>query len=388
MTSLSNLLAQAGRPVANGKGRLVNMPIELGSTVLFDTIAEFEAARDARYTSGTLFYGRYGTEATHALESIFTQLEGAHGCILASSGVAAMSMAISGLTRNGDHVLVADNVYGNTRNFCEIALKRQGVEVEYFDPAFARDMDGLFRDNTSAVIFEAPGTATFEVPDIPAIAAAARRHGALSIIDGTWATPVFCRPLDLGVDVVVHSGSKYISGHSDAMIGIIACNEAAYEPVRKMTFCFGDKPGAQEVFLSLRGLRSLETRMRGAHQSGLAVAQWLAKQTQVLDVLHPALETCPGHEFWKRDFSGASGLFSVLLKPCPDEQVNTFIEGLDMFGIGVSWGGFESLALPVKPLRTATPWRREGQLIRLAIGGEDPNSLIEDLERGLSALTV
>lgn len=383
MTRLSNVLAHAGRPSAKGAGRMVNMPIEPGSTVVFDTVAAFEAARSGRYTSGTLYYGRYGTEASFALEAMFAEMEGAHGCVLASSGVAAMSMALAGVTRNGDHVLVADNVYGNTRGFCDTALVRQGIEIEYFDPAIGGDVEALMRKNTAAVVFEAPGSGTFEVPDIPAIADAARRRGAVSILDGTWATPLFCRPLALGVDVVVHSGSKYVCGHSDAMIGLIACGERAYEPIRRMACCFGDKPGAQEVFLALRGLRTLQPRMRAAEEAGFKVARWLAAQPQVLAVLHPGLEACPGHAFWKRDFSGAASLFSVLLKPCPDAQLNAFVESLRLFGIGVSWGGFESLALPVKPHRTARPWTREGQLVRFAIGAEDTDSLIEDLAQGL-----
>ena len=249
--------------------------------------------------------------------------------------------------------------------------------------------DGLaefIRPNTAAVMFEAPGSGTFEVPDIPAIARVARDHGAISILDGTWATPVFCRPLRLGVDVVVHSGSKYIGGHADTMIGFIVCNEATYGPMRAMALAFGDKAGSQDVFLSLRGLRTLELRMKQAQTAGLAVARWLASRPEVIKVLHPAFPDCPGHDHWQRDFSGASGLFSVLLEPCSDAQLHGFIDALAMFGVGVSWGGFESLVLPVVPNRTAKPWSAEGRLVRFSIGQENTDSLVDDLSMAFEQL--
>lgn len=382
---LADSLVHLGRQ-SEGEGRLVNLPIELGSTMLFDTLAAFEAAREARYEPGTAYYGRYGTGASFELERMMQALEGAYGCTLTSSGVAAVTLALMGLTNSGDHVLVADNVYGNTRGFCDNALTRQGIEVEYFDPMIGGGIAEVMRPNTSVVMFEAPGSGTFEVPDIPAIATATRAHGAVSVFDGTWATPIFCRPLSLGVDVVVHSGSKYIGGHSDSMIGLIACDEATYVPIRKMVMTIGDKPGSQEVFLTLRGMRSLGMRMKQAEAAGLEVARWLVGQPQVKRLLHPAFESCPGHEFWKRDFTGAAGLFGVVFHPCSDDQIRSFVDGLRMFGIGVSWGGYESLVLPVKPIRTASPWREEGQLVRFNIGFEDTANLIADLTQALPHL--
>lgn len=382
---IRNILVHSGRE--SGKnGRLVNPPIEIGSTILFDTLAAFETARDRRYESGNVYYGRYGTPASFHLEQLMCELEGAHGCTIVSSGVAAITLALLGATKSGDHVLVADHVYGNTRNFCDQVLSRTGVEIEYYDPLAGEAIEGKFRDNTTVVMFEAPGSGTFEFPDIQGIAKAARRKGVITILDGTWATPIFCRPLSLGVDVVVHSGSKYIGGHSDGMIGFIACTEKTHMPIRKTVMAVGDKPGAQEVHLALRGLRTLDLRMRRVHDAGIEVATWLRNRPEVVKVLHPVFDDCPGHDYWRRDFSGAAGLFGVVFKPTTDDKLRHFVDSLQMFGIGVSWGGFESLVLPVKPLRTATSWSEKGPLVRFNIGFEDTASLIDDLERALPLL--
>ena len=383
--SLTNALAHLGRGPAF-PGRSVNLPIDQSSTLLFDTLAEFQAAREARYEQGTLYYGRYGNPVSFELERMMAALEGGHGCITVSAGLTAVTLALMGALKAGDHLLVADNVYEPTRGFCDRVLVRYGVEVEYFDPMIGAGLSGLMRPETAAVMFEAPGSGTFEVPDIPAIAGVARDHGAISILDGTWATPVFCQPLRLGVDVVVHSGSKYIGGHADAMIGFIVCNAATYDPMRRMTLALGDKAGAQDVFLALRGLRTLELRMRHAQDAGMAVARWLSERPEVLKLLHPAFPDCPGHETWRRDFSGASGLFSVLFKPCGEAQLHAFVDALEMFKVGVSWGGFESLVLPVTPNRTAKPWTAEGRVVRFCIGHEDTGSLIEDLSQALRHL--
>lgn len=384
---LANALAHLGRGPA-GSGRSVNLPIYQSSTLLFDTLAEFEAARAARYEQRTLYYGRYGNPVSFELEDMMAKLDGGHGCVTVSAGLTAVTLAIMAAAQAGSHVLVADNVYEPTRGFCDTVLVRYGVEVSYFDPMVGQGVSELMRANTAAVVFEAPGSGTFEVPDIPAIAQAARAQGAISIIDGTWATPVFCQPLRLGVDVVAHSGSKYICGHADAMIGFIVCNEATYDRMRRMTLAFGDKAGSQDVFLALRGLRTLEMRMKHAHSAGLAVAQWLEAQPQVLRVLHPAFAGCPGHENWRRDFSGAAGLFSVLFKPCEEARLHAFVDALTMFGVGVSWGGFESLVLPVRPNRTARPWTEEGCLVRFSIGHEDVGSLTDDIAAALTHLNT
>jgi len=387
MTNISPHLSDALVHLGRGPqtpGRAVNLPITQGSTMLFDTLADFETAREHRYRPGTLYYGRYGNPASFELESAITALEGGAGCISVSAGLTAVTLALMAAAKAGDHVLVADTIYAPTRSFCDTVLNRCGVDVSYFDPM--RDIAAHFRANTTAVMFEAPGSGTFEVPDISAIARAARTHGALSIIDGTWATPVFCQPLKLGVDVVVHSGSKYIGGHADSMIGFIVCNDATYEPMRKMALAFGDKAGSQDVFLSLRGLRTLEMRMTASQAAGLEIAGFLRDQPQVSRLLHPGFADCPGHENWKRDFTGAAGLFSVVTKPCSDRQLHAFVDALKLFGVGVSWGGFESLVLPVAPHRSANPWTDPGRVIRFNIGFENIDSLKTDLARALPHL--
>ncbi len=380
--SVTDALVHLGRGPKNA-GRAVNLPIHQGSTLLFDGLADFEAARAGRYEKGTLYYGRYGNPASFELEQAMAELEGGHGCISVSAGLPAVTLALMAAAKAGDHVLVVDTIYGPTRGFCDSVLARYGVEVTYFGPMIGAEIGQLMRPNTSAVMLEAPGSGTFEVPDIPTIARLARERGALTILDGTWATPVFCQPLRLGVDVVVHSGSKYIGGHSDCMIGFIVCNEASYAPMRKMVLAFGDRAGAQDVFLALRGLRTLEMRMKHAEAAGMEVAAWLQQQPQVLKLLHPAFPDCPGHAYWRRDFSGAAGLFSAVFKDCSDAQLHAFVDALDLFGVGVSWGGFESLVLPVTPHRSAKPWREEGRVVRFSIGNESTSSLIENLSGAL-----
>ena len=383
---LDNTLVQGGRP-RGYNGRQVNMPVELGSTMVFDSLAAFEEARDNRYCHGTLYYGRYGNAASFELESVLASLEQAAGVTLTSSGVAAISQTLLALTEPGAHLLVADNVYGNTRSFCDNVLVRLGVEIEYFDVMDPQQVAALCRAQTAAIMFEAPGSGTFEFPDIEKIASMAKEAGVPTVLDGTWATPVFCQPLTLGVDVLVYSASKYISGHSDCMLGIIACaGESLHERIRKLVMAVGDKTGSQEVYLALRGLRTLKMRMREVSAAGLEMAQWLATQPQVERVLHPALADSPGHGNWQRSCSGAAGLFGVIFKPCSDQQVRDFVDHLKHFGIGVSWGGFESLVLPVKPVRTATRWSEHGQLVRFNIGFEDLCSLQADLKQALPLL--
>lgn len=384
---LTNALARLGRdPGISGKA--VNLPLYQCSTMLFDSVADFEKSKTDRYDKGTLYYGRYGNPASFELESMMARLEGGDGCISLSSGLTAVTIALMAFGQAESHVLVADTVYGPTRLFCDNVLARYGVDVEYVD---SMDLDAVaasFRANTSALFLEAPGSGTFEVPDLPALALAARNAGIVSILDGTWATPVFCKPMELGIDIVVHSGSKYICGHSDAMIGFIVSREKHYEPLRRMALAFGDRAGATDIFLALRGLRTLEMRMQHHQANGLKVASWLKQQPEVKRVLHPAFADCLGHEHWERDFSGAGGLFSVVLNPVTRQSLHAMVDNLEMFGIGLSWGGFESLALPVdpKPMRTARPWTEDGNVIRFSIGIENTDDLIADLAQGLKRL--
>ena len=306
-------------------------------------------------------------------------LEGADGVTLTSSGVAAISLTLMAFARPGGHVLVADHIYANTRAFCENILAPWDVAITYFDPMIGAGISELIRDNTCAIMFEAPGSGTFEMPDIPAIAKAARNASVPTILDGTWATPIFCQPLGLGVDVVIASMSKYLTGHSDVMMGMIASSDTHAMRIRKTVMAVGDKTGGQEVFLALRGLRTLKLRMKQFDAAGREMAQWFTEQPQVKRVFHPAFESCPGHVHWKRDFTGASGLFGVVFHPCDDAQIRAFVDGLHHFSIGVSWGRYESLVLPVTPQRSVGTWDEDGQLVRFNIGLEDLDTLRADL---------
>jgi len=370
----------AGRNPSEQHG-FVNTPIYRGSTVLSPTVAQY-LGKGGRYV-----YGRRGTPTLEALSDAVTALEGGAGTALTSSGLSAITTAIMSVTRAGDHILIADTVYGPTRHFCDTILKNYGVEIEYYDPLTA-DITPHLRKNTRAVFLESPGSLSFEMQDVSAIAQAAHKHGAATIMDNTWATPVYFRPHDFGVDIAVQAGTKYLGGHADANLGTISATADYWPKVKETTGTLGLNPGPEDVFLMLRGLRTLPVRLDRHMASGIKVAQWLEARSEVQRVLHPALASHPQHSIWKRDFKGASGLFSVVLKPYPQPAVNAFIESLSLFGIGASWGGFESLIIPFDctKVRTATKWSPGGPTVRLHIGLEEPDDLIADLEEGLARL--
>lgn len=375
-------LVTSGRDTAAQKG-FVNPPVVRGSTVLYPTAADLHAHR------GEYQYGRHGTPTTKALQQALKTLEGPQcaGVGLAPSGVAAISTALLAVLASGDHLLVIDSVYRPTRNFCDGLLARYGVETTYFDPLVGAGIEKLFRPNTRAVLVEAPGSQSFEMPDIPAIAAAAHDRGALVIDDNTWATPLFHRSLDQGVDISIQAATKYIGGHSDIMFGTISANATAWPRIAEAIRLLGVCAGPDDVFLALRGLRTLAVRLAHHQQAGLEMARWFAARPEVLRVMHPALESDPGHAIWKRDFTGASGLFSIVLKPAPQQAVDAFLDALTLFGMGYSWGGFESLviAFDCTSYRTATRWNPGGPTLRFHIGLESLDDLKADLERGFAA---
>ena len=432
-------LVTAGRDTKAQKG-FVNPPVVHGSTVLYPTAEDLHAHR------GEFQYGRRGTPTTKALQEALMALEGPQcaGVGLAPSGLAAITTTllsvmkagdhllvsdsayrptrqfcngllarygvetsyfdpligtgIAGLfkpnsravLKSGDHLLVCDNAYRPTRNFCNGVLARYGVETTYFDPLIGGGIAGLFKPNTKAVLVEAPGSQSFEMPDIPAIAAVAHARGALVIDDNTWATALYHRSLDQGVDISMQAATKYIGGHSDIMFGTISANAKAWPLIADAIYLLGVCAGPDDVFLALRGLRTLSVRLAQHHQSGLDMARWLAMRPEVIRVLHPALESDPGHAIWKRDFTGASGLFSIVLKPAPQKAVDALLDTVKLFGMGYSWGGFESLVIPFDcaPYRTATKWAPGGPALRLHIGLENVGDLKADLERGFAAFNA
>ena len=378
-------LVTAGRDTQAQKG-FVNPPVVHGSTVLYPS------ADDLRAHRGEFQYGRHGTPTTKALQEVLMALEGPRcaGVGLAPSGLAAISTTLLAVTKAGDHILVCDNVYRPSRNFCNGMLARYGVETTYFDPLIGSGLEKLFKPNTRAVLVEAPGSQSLEMPDIPAIAAVAHAHGALVIDDNTWATPLYHRSLDQGVDISMQAATKYIGGHSDIMFGTISANAGAWPIIAEAIRLLGVCAGPDDVFLALRGMRTLSVRLAQHYRSGLEIARWLERRAEVIRVLHPALEGDPGHTIWKRDFTGASGLFSIVLKPKPQAAVDALLDSLRLFGMGFSWGGFESLAVPFNcsEYRTATQWEPGGPTLRLHIGLEGVDDLKADLERGFAAFNA
>jgi len=378
-------LVVGGRDPAANHG-FVNPPVHHVSTVLYPTAEDF-LARRSRY-----LYGRRGTPTSEALENALRELEGpaCAGVALLPSGLAAISTALLALLNAGDHLLVTDSVYQPTRNFCDGVLKRYGITTTYYDPLIGTGIAALIRPNTRAVFVEAPGSLSFEMQDVPAIAAAAHAMGAVVLMDNTWASPLYFRAFDKGVDLSIQAATKYIGGHSDVMLGTVSANKATWERLSDTVHALGLCVGPDDIYLGLRGLRTLGVRLAQHYQSGLKIARWLEQRPEVARVLHPALASCLGHAIWQRDFSGASGLFSIVLKPVADTAVHAFLNELSLFGIGASWGGFESLAIPFNcaSFRTATKWAPGGPTVRIHIGLEDTDDLIGDLERGFAALAA
>ena len=359
----------------------VNPPVVHASTVLFPDV-ETMLSRGQKYT-----YGRSGTPTMDALVSLVSALEGAENTVLAPTGLAACTLALGAVVESGDHVIVVDNIYNPTRVFCDNVLTKYDITTTYVDPCDLEAYANAFQRKTAAVFLEAPGSLTFEVPDVPKMAAMAREAGAVSIMDNTWATPVFFRPLEHGVDLSIQAATKYFGGHSDLLLGTIAGNGELIAKVRKYWDAWGMHVAPDDINLTIRGMRTLDVRLERHERNARLVAEWLSAHKAVSRVLYPALPDAPGHELWKRDFSGATGLFGITFEADEFAPVATFINALRLFGIGASWGGFESLVVPARldKARSVTKWSDKEFVVRLHVGLEDPQDLIEDLERALSA---
>jgi cysteine-S-conjugate beta-lyase len=379
------LLVTSGRDRQAHHG-FVNPPVYHASTLLYPT-AEDQVAHRARYN-----YGRRGTPTSEALENALREIDGdaCAGVALLPSGLAAISAALFATASAGDHVLVPDSVYRPTRNFCNGVFKKFGVETTYYDPLIGADIARLFKPYTRVVFVEAPGSQSFEMQDIPTIAKIAHDRNAVVLMDNTWATPLYFRAFEKGVDLEIQAGTKYIGGHSDIMFGCVSANAAILPALKDTVYSMGLCVGPDDMYLALRGLRTLGVRLDRHYQSGLRVARWFEQRPEVLRVMHPALESDPGHKIWKRDFTGASGLFSIVFKPTNEQSVHAFLDELALFGLGYSWGGFESLAIlfDCTEYRTATKWAPGGPTVRFHIGLEDPDDLVADLERGFAAMAA
>jgi len=381
-------LVVAGRSPETNFG-IVNAPVYHASTILHSSLKELQQAHKD-YTAGkqVVTYGRKGTPTTWSLENAVAEIEGGYRTQVFPSGLAACANAIQAFVKSGDHILVTDSVYAPTRSFCNNVLKRFGVETTYYDPLIGGGISELIRPNTTVVFTESPGSQTFELQDIPAIADVAHKHGCVVIMDNTWASPLFYKPFEHGVDVSIQAGTKYIVGHSDVMIGTVTTTKEHWQTLQAGAHEMGQTAGPDDVYLAQRGLRTLSVRLKQHMENGIKVAEWLKGQSQVHSVLHPALSDHPGHDLWKRDFLGASGLFSFRLNAVSMDAVAAFMDHLELFGMGYSWGGYESLVIYADPssYRTATTWDNTNPLIRLHIGLEDTDDLIADLKDGFARL--
>ena len=364
----------------------VNTPVFRATTMIFPTVAQLESAVRGEYEG--IGYGLHGLPTVTDLQDAIATLEGGYAALAVPSGLTATTLPLLALCKPGDHILVTDSVYGPTRRFCDLHMKRLGVEVSYYDPLLGAGIAREFRPNTRLVFVESPGSLTFDVQDIPAIAKVAHARGALVILDNSWATPLFFRAFDHGVDVSVHAATKFIAGHSDTLLGIVVCSAATFPAMHRLWTDIGVTASSDDCFMGLRGLRTLATRLARQQASGIKVAEWLRARPEVNEVIHPALPGARGHDLWKRDFSGATSLFGIVLDPVPKPRIDALLDGMRLFGMGWSWGGFESLIIPVYPerTRTASRWQAGGPMLRLYVGLEDPDDLIDDLADGLARL--
>ena len=380
-------IVNAGRSQKWAKN-VVNPPVTRASTVVFNSVAEMKHAAKHK-TDQVMFYGRRGTTTSFAFSDAMTALEGGAGCALYPSGTAAITNAVISFVSAGDHILMVDTAYEPTRDFCDKILKKLGVEVTYYDPLIGRDIASLIQENTRIVYLESPGSITMEVQDIKGISEVAHQHGCIVMLDNTWASPINCKPFELGVDISIQAATKYVVGHSDVMLGTATATEKYWPTLRENSYLMGQCTSPDDLYLALRGIRTLGVRMAQHEKNAITVANWLKQRPEVETILHPAFDSCPGHEHFNEQFSGSNGLFSFVLKESTTKGLEALLDGMEHFKMGYSWGGFESLIIAVsnvQGLRTVTKWPYKTPLIRLHIGLEDTDDLIADLERGFARL--
>ncbi|QYJ77506.1 cystathionine beta-lyase [Shewanella acanthi] len=376
-------IVSAGRDKKWTKG-VINPPVFRASTIVFDTMEDMRYAAKNK-TNGEMFYGRRGTPTHFAFQAAIAELEGGFGTALYPSGAAAISATLMSFLKSGDHLLMVDSVYEPTRDLCTKLLAGLGIETTFYDPLIGAGIRKLIKPNTKVLFLESPGSITMEVQDVPTLCDIAHEHGIVAILDNTWASPINSRPFELGVDISIQAATKYIVGHSDVMIGTATASEKYWPQLRENSYLMGQTTSPDDVYLATRGLRTLGVRMAQHEKNALKVANWLLTRPEVDHLRHPAFETCPGHEFFKRDFSASNGLFSFVLKQGDSASVTALLENMSHFKMGFSWGGYESLILSyfgIDGIRSATKWDSSKPLIRLHIGLEDPDDLIADLSAG------
>lgn len=383
--SLDTRIVNAGRDEKWTQG-VINVPVVRASTCVFDSVEQMKR-NNAKRADKALFYGRRGTQTGFAFSEAIAELEGGVGTYLYPCGTAAITSSLLAFLQAGDHLLMVDTVYEPTRDFCDKVLAKMGVETSYYDPMIGDGLSELIRPNTRVLFLESPGSNTMEVQDVPGLAKIAHAHDIVVMLDNTWASPILCRPFDMGVDVSIQAATKYIVGHSDAMLGTATANGEHWPQLREQSYLLGQCVAADDIYMGARGLRTLSVRLKQHEQNAFEVANWLSQHPKVGEIRHPAFSSNPGHEFFKRDFSGANGLFSFVLPGASEQGIVAMLDGMQHFKMGYSWGGFESLILKVNGLdrlRTATTWTADGPLIRVHIGLEDPGDLIRDLDAGIA----
>jgi cystathionine beta-lyase len=381
------LIVTAGRSPEDNHG-IVNPPVYHASTILFPTVEELERSQKERLQNDSIFYGRFGTPTTFAFQNAVAKLDGGHRTIAFPSGKNAILVSLMAFLKMGDHLLMVDSVYGPTRSLCDGLLAKYGITTTYYDPLIGSEIKELVRPQTRVIFTESPGSQTFEVQDIQAISEVAHNNNCILLLDNTWATSLFFKPFEHGVDVSIQAATKYIVGHSDAMLGVVTTTQETFSSVQESALDMGASPGPDDIYLGQRGLRTLRVRLDRHMSTGLALAMWLEEHDMVSKVLHPGLPSNPGHPIWQRDFAGASGLFGVVLRPTSKSAVAAMLDQMELFKMGYSWGGYESLIIPTNPSnqRTATKWDTSSPSLRIHAGLEDPEDLRQDLCAGLQRL--
>jgi len=371
----------------NKTNSFVNPPISRGSTVKFKSTGDMRKSMKKKH-SQILTYGRFGSETTFKFEQAISEIEEGYTTVATSSGTAAIAAALISVLRNGDHILISDSVYGITKELSKNLLKRMGITTTFYNPLIGNKISELIQNNTKAIFLESPGSLTFEVQDIPAIVDVAIKNKCITIIDNTWATPLYFKPFNFGIDISIQAATKYIIGHSDAMLGAITTNKKYAKIIRQTTHSLGSCAGPEDIYLGLRGLKTLDIRLKQHKKNTFKLIEWLNKQKEVQNILYPAFPKFNGYKIWKRDFKGSTGLFGFTIKINSNRKLNKMLNNLKLFGIGYSWGGYESLILPVEPekYRETYQWSKKQKTIRIHTGLEDIDDLIDDLKYGFKIL--
>tara|TARA_B100000427_G_scaffold41494_1_gene30145 strand:+ start:8329 stop:9510 length:1182 start_codon:yes stop_codon:yes gene_type:complete len=381
-----NIIAGKRKKLSNG---FVNSPVYKGSTVLFNTVEEMQSKMKNK-NSQTLFYGRFGSPATFEFENAIADIDESYTAVATASGTAAIVASLLAVLKTGDHILMTDSAYGVSRNITKKLLNNMGITTTFYNPNLTNKIKELITNKTKLIFMESPGSLTFEIQNISMIVDIAKKYNLITVIDNTWATSLYLKPMNYGVDISIQSATKYIVGHSDAMLGVITTNKKYAKQIRESAHNLGSCPGPEDIYLGIRGLKTLSIRLKKHQENAMKIIEWLLRQKEVNRVLYPALPDNPGYKIWKKDFKGASGLFGVVLENTRKDLIYKMLNNLKLFNMGYSWGGYESLILPVNPekIRDTYKWNHMDLTLRIHAGLEDPEDLINDLKNNFNILKI